>query len=412
MLDEHDLGWLATLNIPPETLDNPSFIDTLNQLSRQGNIDLRSEADTDQKAAVIQARYNFFALLGLGEKITEMSGLTHTLTPPESFILLQREARLLGLDGLAIIKGLSTLFRGSDIRIRRTFEVLQELDLKPAQVINRSPKLFGFSEERIRSKIRNLEELGLNPPQVINSFPNTLGFSEESIKSKVFNLEELGLNPPQVINRFPNLFGFSEENIKSKVFNLEELGLNPPQVINRFPKLFGLSEENIKSKVFNLEELGLNPPQVINRFPNLLGLSEENIKSKFVFFQRTVKLLKWEYTAEELLNAYPILLGASFGKLQILRRLSAQSLTPESRDCPPVRVGRASTMPLEAYMIALREMDEGEQLSLDELNKQARRIQESLPQPARRAKAKTISRQANATLGRRACQMYLEYTKA
>ena len=284
MLDEHDLGWLATLNIPPETLDNPSFIDTLNQLSRQGNIDLRSEADTDQKAAVIQARYNFFALLGLGEKITEMSGLTHTLTSPESFILLQREARLLGLDGLAIIKGLSTLFRGSDIRIRRTFEVLQELDLKPAQVIN--------------------------------------------------------------------------------------------------------------------------------RFPKLLGLSEENIKSKFVFFQRTVKLLKWEYTAEELLNAYPILLGASFGKLQILRRLSAQSLTPESRDCPPVRVGRASTMPLEAYMIALREMDEGEQLSLDELNKQARRIQESLPQPARRAKAKTISRQANATLGRRACQMYLEYTKA
>ena len=480
MLNKHDVDWLAAFNILPDTPNQPHFINTLNELNQQGSIDLRSlryEADIERKAAIVQARHDFFALMGLSDTMAKVAKHKPTLPHPELFIILQRELYMLGLDGPGITKRLpgGVLGRDSTI-IRRKFEVLQEFGLKPVQTINRSPsilglseetiqskircleelglepvqtinrspRILGLSEERIQSRIRYLEELGLKPVQTINRFPTILGLSEETIQSKIRCLEELGLKPVQVINRFPTILGRSEETIQAKVRCLEELGLKPVQTINRCPSILGLSEERIQSRIRYLEELGLKPVQVINRFPSILGLSEETIQSKIrcleelglepvrlinrspsilglseetlrsrvTFFQRTVKLLKWECTAEMLLNTQPNLLCFNFGKLQILRRLLAHNVVSVSRNCPPGQIGNASFIPLEAYMIILADdMNEGEQLSLEELYRQAKQVQKSLAQASRRTTAKTITESANKTLGSRVCRMYLEYAK-
>ena len=479
MLNKHDVDWLAAFNILPDTPNQPHFINTLNELNQQGSIDLRSfrsEADIERRVAIVQARYDFFALMGLSDTMAKVAKHKPTLHQPELFIILQRELYMLGLDGPVITKRLPYGVLGRDGTIvKRTFEVLQELGLKSAQVINRFPSILGHSEETIQSKIRCLEELGLKPvqvinrcpsilglsegtiqskiryleelglksAQVINRFPNILGLSEETIPSKIRCLEELGLKPVQVINRFPSILGHSEETIQSKIQCLEELGLEPIQVINRNPSMLGLSEETIQSKIRCLEELGLEPIQVINRnpsmlglseetiqskirclkelglkpiqvihrSPNILGLSEETIQAKVAFFQRTVKLLKWEYTAEMLLNTQPNLLSFNFGKLQILRRLLAHNVVPASRNCPPDQIKNASIVPLEAYIIVLADMKEGEQFSLEELYRQAKQVQKSLALAARRTTAKTITESANKTLGSRVCRLYLEYAK-
>ncbi len=447
ILNEHDVDWLAAFNILPDTPNQPHFINTLNKLNQQGSLDLRSlqsEADIERRAAVLQARHDFFALMGLSNTMAKVAKHKPTLPHPELFIILQRELYTLGLDGPRITKRLpyGVLGRDSTI-IRRKFEVLQELGLqsaqvinrfpgilghseeaiqsrircleelglKPIQVINRFPQMFGHSEETIQSKVQCLEELGLKPAQVINRFPAALGHSEKAIQSKVRCLKELGLKPIQVINRCPNILGHAEKAIQSKVRCLEELGLKSAQVINRFPNIFGLSEGTLQSKIQCLEELGLKSAQVINRNPQIFGLSEGTIQAKFAFFQRTAELLKWEYTAEMLLNTHPNLLCVNLGKLQILRRLLARNVISASRNCLPQRVGSASLRPLEAYMIVLADMNEGEQLSLEELARQALQVQQSLAQASRRATAKTITESANKTLGSRVCGLYLEYAK-
>ncbi len=509
MLNERDAAWLAAFNILPDTPNQARFINTLNELNRQGSTDLRSlplEASVEHDA-IMQARHDFFALVGLSETMAKIASYRPTLFRPESFILLQRELHTLGLNGPGIAKQLSYAVLGRDVtKVKRNFEVLEELGLKPGQVINRFPNILGFAEETlqakvryleelgfkpvqlinrhptilglaektiqskiryleelglkvaqvisrhpgvlglaektIQSKIRYLEELGLKPLRIINRCPNILGFSEETIQSKVRCLEELGLEPiqvisrhpdilklaeetiqskvrcleelgfkAQVINRHPGVLGFAEETIQSKVRCLEELGLKPGQVINRFPQILGLSKGTIQSKIRCLEELGLESIQVINHHPSILGLAEKTIQSKFAFFQRTVKLLKWEYTAEVLLNTSPRLLSHSLGKLQIHRRLLARNVISASRNCLPRQIGSASVLPLEAYMIVLADMNEGKEFSLEELACRASRVRRSLAQASRRAEAKTIAESANKTLGSRACKMYLEYAK-
>ena len=196
ILNEHDVDWLAAFNILPDTLNQTHFINTLNELNQQGSINLRSlrsEADIERKAAIVQARYDFFALMGLSDTMAKVAKHKPTLPQPELFIILQRELYMLGLDGPGITKRLPGGVLGRDSTIvRRKFEVLQELGLKPIQVINRKPHILGFSEETIQSKIRYLEELGLKPVQVINRHPSILGLSEETIQSKIRYLEELG----------------------------------------------------------------------------------------------------------------------------------------------------------------------------------------------------------------------------
>ena len=128
MLNEHDVDWLATFNILPDTPNQPHFINTLNELNQQGSIDLRSlrfEADIERRAAVLQARHDFFALMGLSDTMAKAARYRPTLPQPELFIILQRELYMLGLDGPGITKRLPDGVLGRDSTIvKRTFEVL------------------------------------------------------------------------------------------------------------------------------------------------------------------------------------------------------------------------------------------------------------------------------------------------
>ena len=110
ILNEHDVDWLATFNILPDTPNQPHFINTLNELNQQGSIDLRSfrsEADIERRTAIVHARYDFFVLMGLSETMAKIARHKPTLPQPELFIILQRELYMLGLDGPVITKAIT-----------------------------------------------------------------------------------------------------------------------------------------------------------------------------------------------------------------------------------------------------------------------------------------------------------------
>ena len=227
MLNEHDVDWLAAFNILPDTPNQTHFINTLNKLNQQGSLDLRSfrsAASIERKATIVQARHDFFALMGLSDTMAKAAKYKPTLPHPELFITLQRELYMLGLDGLGITKKLPYGVLGRDGTIvKRTFEVLQELGLKSVRLINHFPNILWLSEETIQSRIRYLEELGIKPVQVINRQYSRI--LEETIRAKIRCLEELGLKSVRLINRNPSIFGLSEETIRAKIRCLEELGI-------------------------------------------------------------------------------------------------------------------------------------------------------------------------------------------
>ena len=415
-LNENDLGWLLAFELPPESADQADFLNTLNELSRQGSVDLRLEGNIGDKAAIMKARRDFFNLLGLGGKMAQIARFERKTNPPypESFIITQRELYPLGLDGLTIARHLPycALQGNGAATLGRKFELLQELGLDPVATINRFPTILGFSEETLRAKIQHLEELGLKPIHVVSRFPTLLGFSEETLRSKVRCLIELGLEPAGLVKRSPVILSFSEETLRSKVRCLEDLGLEPLQVVGRNPPVLGFAEATIRSKVRCLEDLGLEPLQVVGRNPPVLGLAEATIRSKVAFFKRTTSLLQWEYTAEELLNSRPILLNFNFKKLQILRRVLALNIASAASEGYSVgQIRKASSVSVEAYLIVLADLDAGTRLGLNELRRRAEGVHKSLTRTSRREAAKKIAESANKTLGGRICRMYLEYAK-
>ena len=187
-------------------------------------------------------------------------------------------------------------------------------------------------------------------------------------------MQSLGLNVTKVINAQPLAIGYAPESVRDKMANLTALDLNAPKVVNAHPAAISYAPESVRDKMANLTALGLNAAKVVNAHPSALGYAPELVREKIRFLQRSAKLLKWQYSAEDLVSARPVLLGYSTKKLAIFRRLAAYHLDPSERTIEPNKFSNALILPLEQYIIALNRIDDDQTLSVTELAKMARQI--------------------------------------
>jgi hypothetical protein len=93
-----------------------------------------------------------------------------------------------------------------------------------------------------------------------------------------------------------------------------------------------------------------------------------------LFLRRSARLLQWQNPAEELVNAFPALLGYSTKKLAILRHIAARHVDSTERTSIPFMLQSKLMVPLEKYIIALSRLEDDQVPSLSELSKKARSI--------------------------------------
>ena len=250
---------------------------------------------------------------------------------------------------------------------------------------------------------RTITELGLDAAKVINSLPAAISYAPESVKAKFNNLTELGLDAAKVINTLPAAIGLAPESVKAKFDSLTELGLDAAKVINTHPTAIGYAPESVKAKFNNLTELGLDAAKVINSHPTAIGLAPESVKVKMKFLERSAQILNWQYSAQDLVETFPAILGFNKQKLQILRRIIAYNIDESSRSANPKQVRTSLITPLEKYVLALSNQGAGDtSRSLTDLLKEASRLK--LDAKTRREQALAVA----PNLGRIGT-MYLRY---
>jgi hypothetical protein len=156
--------------------------------------------------------------------------------------------------------------------------------------------------------------------------------------------------------------------------NLTALGLDAAKVVNTLPATIGYAPESVREKMSNLTALGLDAAKVVNASPAAISLAPESAREKIRFLRRSARLLKWQYTAEDLVNTYPALLGFNTNKLAILRRFAAHHVNSAARTSSPNTLRSNLIVPLEKYIIALSHHGDDQTYSLIELSKMARNI--------------------------------------
>ena len=459
--------------LPPGEPERGSFMQALDRLGAQGSLDLRGSYSPNGKRAVVVARHTFFEMLNLDNAVQRLAANNRPIPLPSTFIRQQRMLHRYRLNGAKAVNRYLNILSHSTERIESQIRLLEELGIDVVKVVNRHPSILSLSAERIKSHLRLLEELGIDTVKVVNRYPNILGSSTGRIESQIRLLEELGIDAVKVVNRhpgilssstgriesqirlleelgidavkaanrfpdilclsaekiesqmrlltergisavkaanrFPNILMLSAERVKSHLRLLEELGLDAVKVVNHRPVVLGLGAERIKSHLRLLEELGIDAVKVVNHHPNILNLSEENIRAKIVFLQKTVNLLKWDYNLPELVNIAPSIIGFNLKKLVILRRLLAEHVHLEARAATPEYIRSGAIIPLEAYMLALADLPENGQLTLAELRSKAKKVQRKHSAPERKQRTKDLSENAGTALGRRICELYLDY---
>ncbi len=164
----------------------------------------------------------------------------------------------------------------------------------------------------------------------------------------------------------------------------------------RFLGLIGLSAEFIESYQAQLPTLvpldtfigtqrvlkswGLDAVKLINAMPSAISYAPESVRMKMRFLRRSVKLFKWEHSAEELVNSQPTLIYLSTKRLAVLQRIAATYLEPSSKESSPKTLRSSLVIPLENYIIAASNLKEGQRVSLKELNRAARAIKLKSPE--------------------------------
>ncbi len=222
------------------------------------------------------------------------------------------------------------------------------------------------------------------------SFLNFVGIADDFIKEFQTNyptitpldtfistqrvMHSLGLNAARVVNASQAAIGLAPESVREKMANLTALGLDAAQVVNAFPTAIGYAPESVRGKMANLTALGLDAARVVNATPADISLAPESVREKMLFLRSSARLLRWQNPAEELVNAFPALLGYSTKKLAILRHIAARHVDSTERTSSPFMLRSKLITPLEKYIIAISRLEDDQVLSLSELSREARNI--------------------------------------
>ena len=343
VLTPKDQDWLDSYGVDSAWQSDTALRQSLNELIELGSLRLYKSVNQDRWLDVVSARISFLNFVGIADDfIKEFQTNYPTITPLDTFISTQR--------------------------------VMHSLGLNAARVVNASQAAIGLAPESVREKMANLTALGLDAAQVVNAFPTAIGYAPESVREKMANLTALGLDAAQVVNAFPTAIGYAPESVRGKMANLTALGLDAARVVNALPAAIGYAPESVRGKMANLTALGLDAARVVNATPADISLAPESVREKMLFLRSSARLLRWQNPAEELVNAFPALLGYSTKKLAILRHIAARHVDSTERTSSPFMLRSKLITPLEKYIIAISRLEDDQVLSLSELSREARNI--------------------------------------
>ena len=311
VLTPKDQDWLDSYGVDSAWQSDTALRQSLNELIELGSLRLYKSVNQDRWLDVVSARISFLNFVGIADDfIKEFQTNYPTITPLDTFISTQR--------------------------------VMHSLGLNAARVVNASQAAIGLAPESVREKMANLTALGLDAAQVVNAFPTAIGYAPESVRGKMANLTALGLDAARVVNALPAAIGYAPESVRGKMANLTALGLDAARVVNATPAD--------------------------------ISLAPESVREKMLFLRSSARLLRWQNPAEELVNAFPALLGYSTKKLAILRHIAARHVDSTERTSSPFMLRSKLITPLEKYIIAISRLEDDQVLSLSELSREARNI--------------------------------------
>ena len=230
-------------------------------------------------------------------------------------------------------------------------------------------------QDIVSARIGFLKFIGL-PDDLIDKFQSQCStiIPLDTFISTQRVMHSLGLDGARMISMFPPAFGLAPESVREKMANFTSFGLDAARLVNKNPGAINLAQELVRENMANFTSLGLDAVRIVNKNARAIGYAPESVHEKMLILRRSAKLLQWQYSAEELVNAYPALIGFNTRKLAILRRIAAYHVDSAERTSSPVKLTDKLIVPLEKYIIALSQLEDDQVLSLRELSKKARVI--------------------------------------
>ena len=202
-------------------------------------------------------------------------------------------------------------------------------------------------------------------------------YTPEKVGTTLAAMEDNNLNPESILSRIPAAISFPAEKIPAKIAYLEDLGINAVAAINKAPNVLRKSEESIAKRMELFTSLGLNGSKIINEMPAIIGLSDENLIHRYSTIEHILSTFGAQTSANELLNAKPILFTYSKDKLMAAARLLADHGTPELLDDDPTAIARLASTPLDTFVAEIDAADNSEDITLASLKKRERTVKGS-----------------------------------
>lgn len=343
LIDE-DQAWLATFGVEADWLTDETLRDELDELVRVGSMRVNAKDSGVSQDDIVQARFKFLEYAGIDESVIER--------------VLPNNPNLVPL---------STI-----IRAQRTYH-----------------------------------EYGLDAQHLLNKQPRILVYSEQAIRGTVSLLKELGLHPVHTIERSPGVIGAASESLRGTIELLQEAGFDAQKVISLYPTVLSVSQESLSLKINYLYGHGIDAQTVFEKYPSGFGLSIKNIEAKIICIQRSIRVLGWEGSAAEFIEANPNILGFSLKKIVMMRRIAAEYISSEDREVDAKTLGGALRRTLEGYILAAEEIV-GEEATVASLDWASRSLRTNAQNEGLDPKKEAIRVAETGKLGRLGTQ-YLRY---
>ena len=338
-----DQPWLEVYGVDPQWMYDPVLRQSLNDTIITGSLRLDEPVNEDKWQDVVSARRSFLEFIGLSAGLVDSYEITQpTLIPLDTFIRTQRTMHSFGLDA--------------------------------PRLVNAMPSAIGYASESVREKMDNYTALGIDAVKLVNASHSAISFAPESVREKMDNYTALGIDAVKLVNASPSAIGYAPESVREKMDNYTALGIDAVKLVNAMPQAIGLAPESVREKMDNYTALGIDAVKLVNAMPSAIGYAPESVRNKIEFLRRSVKLLKWEYSPEQLVNTYPAILGFNTKKLSVLRRIAAVHLDLNARTVNPNTIRSSLIIPLEKYIIAISQLQEEQTIPLSKLFLKARNI--------------------------------------
>jgi hypothetical protein len=130
-------------------------------------------------------------------------------------------------------------------------------------------------------------------------------------------------------------------------------GIDVVRLLASNPVSLNYGPESVKLKLENLTQLGLDAPTMINRYPALVSLAPESVRFKMRIIDRLLQTLGASFTAHELVNDSPVVLGSSVSKLFTTARFAAAHGSADTLPDIPKTAVRMLFLPVHSHLLAV-----------------------------------------------------------